>query len=62
MVGDFNTHLYQWKDHPDRKIRQETVALSDTLDQMDLMNIYRDFISKEQNIHSFQMHMEHSPG
>ena len=30
--GDFNTHLYQWTDHPEEKINKETVVLNDTLD------------------------------
>jgi len=35
IVGDFNTHLHQWIDHPDRKISKKTLALNNTLDQMD---------------------------
>ena len=30
--------------------------------QLDLTDIYRLYIQKEQNKHSFQVHMEHSPG
>ena len=33
IVGDFNIHLHQRTDHPDRKINKETLALNDTLDQ-----------------------------
>ena len=36
---------------------QQTVVLNDTLDQMDLTHT---FIIKQQNTHSFQVHMEHS--
>ena len=45
-----------------QKINKETQALNDTLDQMDLIDIYRAFHQKQQNTHSFQVHMEHSPG
>ena len=33
---------------------------NDTLEQMDLTDIFRTFHLKEQNTHSFQVHMEHS--
>lgn len=42
VVGDFNTHLHHWMDHPDRK--SVTVLLSDILDQLNL-------ISKDSRIH-----------
>ena len=37
------------------------MALKDTLDQMDLTDIFRTFHSKAWNIHSSQVHMEHTP-
>ena len=38
--------LYQWTDHPDRKINKETQALNDALYQMNLIDIYRAFYPK----------------
>lgn len=37
------------------------VHIGDTLDQVDLTDIYRKSIQKQQNTHSCQVHMEHSP-
>ena len=37
-------------------------ALNDTLDQMDLIDIYRTFHTKQQNTLPSQVHTEHSPG
>ena len=41
-AGDFNTS-HQWTDHPDRRINKKTQALNDTIDQIDLIDIYRTF-------------------
>lgn len=41
MLGDFNTSLITWTDHPDRKSIRKTHVLDDTLDQFDLIDIYR---------------------
>ena len=43
-------------------INKETQALNDTLNKMDLTDIYRTFIQKQQNTLSSQVLMEHSPG
>ena len=40
MQGTLIPHLQQWIDHLDR-INKETRALNDTLDQMDLTDIFR---------------------
>ena len=45
-VGDFNTPLTSMDRSSRQKINKETVALNDTLDQIDLINIYRVFHSK----------------
>ena len=46
IVGDFNTLLTSM-DRPSRqKINRETLALNDTLDQMDLITLYRTFHPK----------------
>ena len=61
IVGDFNTPLTSMEVHPDppkkKSIRKQ--ALSDTLDQIDLIFIEHS-IQKQQNTHSFQVQIEHS--
>ena len=42
-VGDFNMPLKSMERSFRQKINKETQALSDTLDQMDLIDIYRTF-------------------
>ena len=42
-VGDFNTSLTSMDRSSRHKINKETVALNDTLDQVDLINIFRAF-------------------
>ena len=62
IVGDFNTSFTP-KDRPSKqKINKETQALNDTIDHIDLIDIYRTFHPKQQITLSSQMHMEHSPG
>ena len=41
IVGDLNTPLSALDRSPKQKINKETRALNDTLDQMDLIKIYR---------------------
>ena len=48
-VEDFNTTLTSMDRSSRQKINKETLALNYTLDQMDLIDIYRAFISKQQN-------------
>ena len=59
---DFNTPLTP-KDRPTRqKISKDKEALNNTLEQMDLIDIYRTLHPKATGyIHSSQVHMEHSP-
>ena len=54
IVGDFNTPLTTMDRSSTQKIHKETLALNDTLDQMDLTDIFRTF-------HPKAVHMEHSP-
>ena len=67
ILGDFNSPLTSM-DRPSRqKINKETLGLNDTLHQMDSLSlsvyIYMEHsIQKQQNTHSFQVHMEYSPG
>ena len=43
IVGDFNTPLTAMDRSSDQKINKETMALNDTLGQMDLTDIFRTF-------------------
>ena len=62
IVGDFNTPLTAMDRSCKQKINKETKALNDTIDQIDLIGIYRTFHQKWQNTLSSQVQMEHSPG
>ena len=46
IVGDFNTPLTPMDRSSKRKINKETEALNDTIDHIDLMDIYRIFHPK----------------
>ena len=46
IVGDFNTPLSPMDRSSKRKINKETQALNDTLNKMDLIDIYRTFHPK----------------
>ena len=46
IVGDFNTPLTAMDGSSRQKINKETQALNDTLNQMDLIDIYRTFHPK----------------
>ena len=43
IVGDFNSPLTEMDRSSKQKINKETMALNDTLDQMDLTDIFRTF-------------------
>ena len=45
-----------------QKISKETQSLNDTLEQVDLIDIYRAFHSKAAEYTFFSVYMEHSPG
>ena len=61
IVGDFNTSLTAMDRLSNQKVNKETMALNDTLDQMDLQIYSEHFILKQQDTHSSRVHMEHSP-
>ena len=61
IVGEFNTPLTPMDRSAKQKINKETQALNDTIDQIDLIDIYRTFHPKQQNTRSSQVLMEHSP-
>ena len=46
IVGDFNTPLSPMDRSSKMKINKETQALNDTLNKMDLIDIYRTFLTK----------------
>ena len=57
IVGDFNTPLSP-KDRSSKvKINTETQALNDTLNKVELIDIYRTFHPKQQNTHFSQVLM-----
>ena len=63
IVGDFNTQLASMDRSTKDKINKETQTLNDTIDQLDLIDIYRTFHHKKNEFHLFsQVHMESSPG
>ena len=61
IVGDFNIPLIPMDRSSEQKISKETQVLNDTLDKMDLIDIFRISIQMQKNTPS-QVYMEHSPG
>ena len=53
IVGDFNTPLTPMDRITKQKISKETQTLSDTIDQLDLIDIYRTFHPKTMNFTFF---------
>ena len=53
IVGDFNTSLTPMDRSSKMKINKETQALNDTIDQIDLIDIYRTFHPKTADYTSF---------
>ena len=66
IVVNCNTTLTPMDRSSKMKINKETQALNDTLDQMDLIDIYRTFHPKTTEYTFFcvfnRIHTEHSPG
>ena len=62
IVGDFNTPFSPMDRSSKMKINKETQTLNDTIDQIDLIDIYRLSIQKQQITLSSQVHTAHSPG
>ena len=61
IVEDLNTPLSPMDRSSQKKIHKETQALNDTLNKMDLFDIYRIFYPKTTGYTS-QVLKEHSPG
>ena len=53
MVGDFNTPLTSMDRSTKHKINKETQTLNDTIDQLDLIDIYRTFHHRTMNFTFF---------
>ena len=62
IVGDFNTTLSPMDISCKMKIKKETQALNDTLNKMNLIDIYRTFHPETTEYTFFQVLMEHFPG
>jgi len=65
IAGDFNIPLTPKDRLTKQKSSKETQALRDTMDQLDLIDIYRAFHSKKMEFTLFSrnpLHKEHSPG
>ena len=61
IVRDFNTPLITMDRTYRQKIIKETQALHDTLDQLDLIDIYREFQSKTKDFTFFSSAHANSP-
>ena len=62
IVGDFNTPLTPMDRSTKQKINKETQTLNDTIDQLDLIDIYKTFHPKTMNFTFFSSTQEPSPG
>ena len=62
IVGDFNTPFTTMDRSTEQKINKKTQTLNDTIDQLDLIDIYRTFHPKTMNFTFSQAHTEPSPG
>ena len=61
IVGDFNTPLTTMDRSTKQKINEEIQTLNDTMDQLDLIDIYRTFHPKQSISPFSQVHTEPSP-
>ena len=62
IVGDLNTPLISMDKSSKQKINKETQILNDTLDEMDLIDIFRTFHPNAEEYTFFSSAQEHSPG
>ena len=62
IVGDFNTPLTPMDRSTKQKINKEMQTLNDTIDQLDLTDIYRTFQPQNNEFNFFSAHTEPSPG
>ena len=59
IAGDFNSPLTSMDRSSRQKTSKETVALNDTLDQMDLIDIFRIFHPRAAEYTFFSSNMKH---
>ena len=63
IIGDFNTSLTSMDRSSGQKINKTTENLNYTIEQLDLIEIFKtSHPKKTSNIHFFQVHMEQSLG
>ena len=62
IVGDFNTPLTSMDRSIEQKISKKTQTLNDTMDQLDLIDIYRTFHPKTMNFTFFSTAHRTFPG
>jgi len=62
IVGDFNSPATPLDRASKQRINKETHTLKETLDQIDLVAIFRTFYAMQKNKLSSQVHMEQSLG
>ena len=62
IAGNFNTPLSPTDRSSKMKINKDTQTLNDTLNKVDLIDIYRTFHPKTTEYTFFSSLMEHSPG
>ena len=62
IVGDFNSPLTPMDRSTKQKINKEMQTLNDTIDQLDLIDIYRTFHPKTMNLTFFSTAHESFPG
>ena len=61
IVADFNTPLTTMDRSTKQKTNKETQSLKDTMDQLDLIDIYRTFHPQQSTSRFSQVHTEPSP-
>ena len=61
-VGDFNTPLTPKHRLSKHRINKETQTLNETLDQRDLIDVFRIFDPNAEEYTFFSLHIEYSPG
>ena len=62
IVGDFNTPLTPMDRSSKQKINKEIQVLNNTLDEMNLIDIFRIFHPNAEEYIFSKVHIEHSPG
>ena len=62
IMGSFNIPLKSIDRSTKQKMNKETQALNDTIEQLDLIDIYRTSHLKTMNFTFFSVHTEPSPG